>query len=65
MKRLEKKAWKAQKKIMKGKQPKSLQSKVQIAERIEYNATQDLLWVVVLTAEQGESTIQYFTLKDK
>lgn len=53
--RLERDAWRARRKLMRGRQPKSLQNKVQIADRLEYNATKSLLWVVLLTAEQGTS----------
>jgi hypothetical protein len=31
-----------------------LERRVSVANRLEYNATEDLIWVVVLTAEQGK-----------
>lgn len=52
--RMEKEEGKARKKAARGKQPKSLQTKVQIADRLEHNSTRDLLWIVVLNEEQGQ-----------
>lgn len=52
----EKDVQRAKKNAEKGKMPKLLQSRVQIADRLERNSTQRLLWIVLLNVkQQGES----------
>lgn len=51
--RMEKKAHKAQLAGMDPKKLKKLQNKVLLDDRVEYNANQDLLWIVLLNADQG------------
>jgi hypothetical protein len=38
-----------------GKQARKLRGKVAKADRLEFNATNDLVWVVIANADQGQS----------
>lgn len=49
VRRMEMNAWHS----VHSKRAKKLKDKVEIADRLEYNTTQDLLWVVLLNEEQG------------
>jgi hypothetical protein len=52
----------AERRAMSGRHARKLRGKVAKADRLELNATSDLVWVVIMNADQGQRTVYFLAL---